>query len=157
MRLRWLEKLLVRYATAFSWADDFIPVQKTIETADDYSWVSIYGVGALRRANGYDDPAQAAEVVMTCMAQSVDLYKYFTGRETLSSGPITVDGHEAFQITANLRVDDPDISLEGDVAQVVVVDLGSADTFGLYVTVVPIGDDKLIRQQTGIVDQIGVN
>ena len=67
-------------------------MQKTIETADDYSWVSIYGVGGLRRANGFDDPAQAAEVVMTCMAQSTELYQHFTGREDLSSGAITVDG-----------------------------------------------------------------
>ena len=147
----------VRYATAFAWADDFIPLQKMIETGDAYSWVSIYGVGALRKANGYDDPAQAAEVVLTCMAQSEDLYKYFTGREDLSSGAITVDGNAAYQITANLRVDDPEISLEGDVAQVVVVDSGNADTFGLYITVVPIGDAKLIRQQAGMVDEIDVD
>ncbi len=147
----------IRYAEAFAWADDFVPLQKLIETGDDYSWVSIYGVGAVRKANGFDDPAQTAEVVMTCMGQSADLYQYFTGREDLSSGAISVDGNEAYQITANLRVDDPNISLDGDVAQVVVVDTGDPETFGIYITVVPIGDAKLIRQQARMVAEIDVD
>lgn len=146
------------YASAFTFADSFTPLQKVIEQAgSDYGWVSIYGVGGLRKANGFDDPAQAAEVVMTCMAQSPDLYSSFTGREDLSSGAITVDGTEAYQITAELRVDDPQLSVEGDVAQVVVVETGDPDQLGLYITVVPIGDQKLIRQQEAMVDQITVD
>lgn len=147
----------IAYSEAFAWADDFVPLQKLIETADDYSWVSIYGVGALRKANGFDDPAQAAEAVMACMARSTDLYQYFTGREDLSSEAISVDGNDAHQITANLRVDDPNISLEGDVAQVVVVDTGDPDTFGVYITVVPIGDAKLISKQAAMVAEIDVD
>ena len=146
------------YAAAFEFADEFTPLQKVIEQTDsDYGWVSIYGVGGLRRSNGFDDPAQAAEVVMTCMAQSPDLYSHFTGREDLSSGEITVDGNDAHQITAELRVDDPDLTVEGDVAQVVVVDMGDPDQFGLYITVVPIGNQKLIRQQEAMVDRITVD
>lgn len=146
------------YAAVFTFADNFTPLQKVIEQAgSDYGWVSIYGVGGLRKANGFDDPAQAAEVVMTCMAQSADLYSHFTGREDLSAGAITVDGNDAYQVTAELRVDDPDLTVEGDVAQVVVVDTGNPDQYGLYITVVPIGDQKLIRQQEEYVDSLTVD
>ncbi len=146
------------YAVAFTFADQFTPLQKVIEQAgSDYGWVSIYGVGGLRRANGFDDPAQAAEVVMTCMAQSADLYSHFTGREDLTSGALTVDGNAAYQVTSELRVDDPELTVEGDVAQVIVVDMGNPDMFGLYLTVVPIGDDQLIRQQKAMVGKITVD
>lgn len=147
----------VAYATFFTFADDFTPLQKTIEQSDNLGWVSIYGVGGLRKANGFEDPAQAAEAVVACMAGSPDLYNHFTGREDLSSGEITIDGQEAFQITSELRVDDPDLTVEGDVSQVIVVDTGDAETFGLYLTVVPIGDDELIAQQEAAVGRIRVD
>ena len=142
------------YSEQFTFADDFTPLQKVIEQNDQSGWVSIYGVGALRKSNGYTDPEQAAEVVMSCMAQSTSLYNLFTGRVDLSAGEITIDGNEAYQVTAELRVDDPALDVEGDVAQVVVVDMGDAETFGLYVTVVPIGDQALIDQQEALVDRI---
>lgn len=145
-----------RYATAFAFADDFVPVQKTIETGDRYSWVSVYGVGALHRDNGFDDPAQAAEAVMACMARSEELYQHFERRVDLTSGAVTVDGHDGFQVTAELRVDDPDLSLAGDVAQVVVVDTGDPAAFGLYLSVVPIGDAEAVRQQQRMVGRIQV-
>ncbi|KAA1428237.1 DUF2510 domain-containing protein [Nocardioides antri] len=144
----------ISYAEQFTFADDFTPLQKVIEQTDQSGWVSIYGVGGLSKGNGFTDPEQAAEVVMSCMAQSTDLYAFFTGREDLSSGEITIDGNEAYQITAELRVDNPDLTVEGDVAQVIVVDMGDAETFGLYITVVPIGDQALIDQQEAAVGQI---
>ena len=106
------------YAAAFTFADQLTPLQKVIEQAGSgYGWVSIYGVGGLRKANGND----------------------------------------AFQIISELRVDDPDLKVEGDVAEVIVVDMGNPDMFGLYITVVPIGDQKLIRQQEAMVGKITVD
>ncbi|WP_183092881.1 DUF2510 domain-containing protein [Nocardioides stalactiti] len=145
------------YAPAFTFANAFIPLQMAIEEGSEYGWVSIYGIGGVEKANGFTDPAQAAEVVMTCMAASPELYRGFSGRTDLSSGPVTIDGTPGFQVTAELRVDDPNITLEGDVAQVVVVDTGDAETFGLYITVVPIGDDALIAQQAAFLDRITVD
>ena len=147
-----------QYSVAFTWADDFTPLQKVIEQNDQAQtgWVSIYGVGGLRKTNGFTDPAQAAEAVMECMAASADLYQDFTGRTDVSSGAITVDGKDAFQVTAELRVDNPDLDVEGDVAEVVVVDTGDPDTFGLFLSVVPIGNQQLIDQQTAFTDQIRV-
>jgi hypothetical protein len=40
---------------------------------------------------------------------------------------------------------------------VIVVDVGNPEMFGLYITVVPIGDEKLVRQQEAMVDQITVD
>ncbi|MEZ0577709.1 DUF2510 domain-containing protein [Nocardioides sp. MH1] len=145
-----------QYSSAFTFADDFTPVQKVIEQNKKTGWVSIYGVGALRKANGYDDPAQAAETVMACMAASQDLYADFVGRDPVSSGAITIDGKDAYQVTSDLRIDDPDLDVTGDVAQVIVVDTGDADTYGVFVTVVPIGDDALIAQQASFAPQIRV-
>ena len=94
---------------------------------------------------------------MTCMAASPELYSSFSGREDVSSGAITVDGTDAYQVTANLMVDDPAFTVEGDVAQVIVVDMGDPDIFGLYITVVPIGDQELIDQQEAMVGRIKVD
>lgn len=148
-----------RIATAFTWADSFTPLYRVIEENADAqtSWYSIFGVGGLRRANGFDDPAQAAQVVMTCMIASPDQYSDVSGRQDLSSGEITVDGNDAYQLTTEIRVDNPDLSVEGDVAQVVVVDLGDPDMYGLYIAQVPIGDQDLIDLQESVVDQIRVD
>jgi hypothetical protein len=144
------------YSTVFTWADDFTPLEKTIEEGKAVGWVSIYGVGALCKANGFDDPAQAAETVMACMAGSADLYQDFTGRTDVTSGAITVDHKDAYQLVSELRVDNPDLDVDGDVAEVIVVDTGDPETFGLFITVVPIGDQQLIDQQTAFTDQIRV-
>jgi hypothetical protein len=147
------------YAAAFAWADNFTPVYRTIEEnkAAKTSWLSIYGVGGLRKANGFTDPAQAAAVVMTCMAQSPDQYTNVTARKDLSSGEITVDGTDAFQLTSEIRVDNPDLDTEGDITQVIVVDMGDPDMFGLYIAQVPIGDQRLIDQQAAMVGRILVD
>lgn len=144
------------YSTVFTWADDFTPLQKVIEQNDKTGWVSIYGVGGLRKANGFDDTAQAAEAVMACMAASTDLYQDFTGRTDVSSGAITVDHEDAYQVVSELRVDNPGLAVEGDVAEVIVVDTGDPETFGLFLSVVPIGDQQLIDQQTAFTDRIRV-
>jgi hypothetical protein len=146
----------VPYSVAFTFADDFTPSQKVIEQTKTSGWVSIYGVGALRKANGFETPEQAAEVVMSCMAASPELYSDFSGRTDLSDGEVTVGGRDGYQVSAELRVDDPAITVEGDVAQVIVVDTGDEDTFGLYISVVPIGDQALIAEQEAMVERIRV-
>ncbi|KAA1420315.1 DUF2510 domain-containing protein [Nocardioides humilatus] len=145
-----------RYAAPFTFADAFSPAAKVIEQNDKTGWVSIYGVGTLVKSEGYTDPAQAAEAVMAAMAASSDLYEGFTGRTDLSEGALTIDGHDAYQVSAELRVDNPDLTVEGDVAQVIVVDTGDHENLGLYLCVVPLGDDALIAQQAAVASQIQV-
>ncbi len=149
----------VLFAPAFAWADNFTPLVRTVEENPEAqtSWFSIFGVGGLRKANGFDDPAVAAEVVMTCMIESPDQYSDVTGRTEVSSGEITVDGTDAYQLTVEIRVDNADLETEGDIAQVIVVDMGDPDMFGLYISQVPIGDQELLDLQASMVDRILVD
>lgn len=138
--------------TVFTFADD---VQLALRQIEE-SWIAIYGVGAVPRDAGFDSTAQAAEVITQCMTRSDDFYSGFSGREDLENGPITVDGHSAHSVLAEVRVDNPDVQAEGDVLQVVVVDTGSPDSYGLYISMAPIGDEDLIALQERTLAKIQV-
>lgn len=139
---------------AFTWADSYQVSYKAIETAGE-AWIANYGVGGLARANGFDSPQQAAEVVLQCMTSS-DMYEGFSGTTDVEVGPVTVDGHDAYSILTEVRVDNPEVQAEGDVTQVVVVDTGDPASYGLYISVVPIGDQAEINRQARVFDQIDV-
>lgn len=136
-------------AAAFRFADGALAPSKVIvpSTETVTGWVAVYLIGGLNTANGYDSPEQAAEIVMTCMTQDPNIYNGFSGREDVTSQEITVDGQQAWELVSEIRVDQPDLGLEGDVARVVVVDTGNPDEYGLFLSVVPIGDNDLIAQQ----------
>lgn len=142
-------------ATPFTWADDYQLSYKVIPDAGN-SWVANYGVGGMAKRNGIETTEQAAEIVLACMTAS-PLYEGFTDTTDLEVGPVTVDGHEAYSILTEVRVDNPDVTVEGDVAHVVVVDTGDPDSFGLYISVVPIGDQASIDQQAEVFEQIQVD
>ena len=134
--------------SAFSFGDGVSTVTKQIEER----WVAVYAVGSLNKANGFTDPQQAAEVVLTCMTESESFYSGFAGRTDLGSEATTVAGDDAWVVDAEIRVDDPQVTVEGDVAKVLVVDTGDPSSFGLFVSVVPIGDQALIDQQQQVAD-----
>jgi hypothetical protein len=67
------------------------------------------------------------------------------------SGAITVGGRDAWRTTAEVRVDDPEVTVKGDVPTVVVVETDWPDEYGLLVSVVPIGAPMLIGQ----LEQVG--
>ena len=74
----------------------------------------------------------------------------------VDSAATTVGDADAWRLTANVNIDDPELTVTGDVVTIVVVDTGDADTFGLYVSVVPIGDNALIAQQTAQVGKLAL-
>lgn len=139
---------------AFTWADEYQASYN--EVPDAGNWISNYGVGGLNRANGFDSTQQAAEVVVGCMTAS-DMYAGFVGTTDLEVGPVTVDGHDAYSILTEVRVDDPDVQAEGDVTHIVVVDTGDPDSYGLYISAVTIGDQASIDQQAEVFEQIQVD
>ena len=104
-------------------------------------------LGGLTRANGFDSPGQAAGVVLECMTGSDTFYNGITGATLLDSRLTTVDGAPAWVMDAEIRIDDPQLTVEGDIAKVVVVDTGDPQRYGLFVSLAPIGDDALIAQQ----------
>ena len=130
----------VRISRSHSFADQILVQYKLVEE----SWVSEFAVGGLPRSNGFDDIADAAEIIMQCLTTSEEIYDGFESRKDLKNEEITVDGKKAHLITSEIRVDNPDVQAEGDVTTVVVVDTGSDDEYGLFIGVGTIGDPVTI-------------
>lgn len=132
---------------AFTFADGVTSTSRVIEQVGDTGWVAIYMVGGITRSNGFDSPGQAAGIILECMTGSDTFYNKLTGATLLDSRLTTVDGAPAWVMDAEIRVDDPQLTVEGDIAKVVVVDTGDPQRYGLFISLVPIGDDALIAQQ----------
>lgn len=136
---------------AFTWAFDFVPQVQTVEEG----WASVYGVGAVETTFG--TPEETAEAVVECMTKSPLLYSGFDAREDVTSEEVEVPGADsAWSITTEIRVDDPGITVDGDLAQVIVVDLPDKALHGLYISVVPIDDTDRIAQQEEVAGQLRV-
>lgn len=134
-------------AEGFVFADGTYAVSRTIEQSLLSGWVAVYVLGGLDKSVGFNTPEQAAAVILECMAESQDFYTGFSGAEITDSRATTVDGADAWETTAEIRIDDPLLTVTGDAAKVVVVDTGDPETFGMFVSLVPIGDEALIAQQ----------
>ncbi len=137
---------------AFTFANAFVLQYTEVEA----SWISLTGVGGLPKANGFDDIATAAEVVMQCLTGSDKVYRGFTGRTDTVNEETTVDGKPAYRITSEIRVTDPEVTVEGDVTDVVVVDTGDPSTYGIYIGMATIGQDDLISTNDSVLDQLEV-
>jgi len=133
-------------AEAFVFATGVIAPAQVIEQTETTGWVALYALGGLPIANGFTSPEQAADTIITCMTQST-FYENFTTRTDLDSSATTVDGADAWVITSEIRIDNPELQVTGDVAKVIVVDTGDPTSYGLFISVVPIGDQDLIDQQ----------
>ncbi len=139
--------------TTFTFADGVAGVGRSIEE----QWISLYTVGGLPKASGYSDLAASVDQVITCMTDSPNFYRNFSGREDLEREAIQVDGHDAYAVTSEIRVDDPEITVDGDYSKVIVVDTGDDEEFGLDIAVVPIGNQKLIDQLEAATEQLLVD
>ncbi|WP_408897723.1 DUF2510 domain-containing protein [Nocardioides sp. R1-1] len=138
---------------AFTFADAFVLQYTEVEDG----WISLTGVGALPKASGFDDPATAAEVVMQCLTGSDDVYRGFTGRTDVIHEETTVAGKPAYRITAEVRVSDPQVTVEGDVTDVIVVDTGDAESYGIYIGMATIGRGDLIATNESVLGRIAVD
>ncbi|MBS43708.1 MAG: hypothetical protein CMH83_11225 [Nocardioides sp.] len=130
-------------AGAFTFADGVIAPSMAVTD----NWIAVYALGSLPKANGYDSLEQSAETVVQCMTGSDLFYRGFSGREDLASGDLTVDGADAWAITTDITVDDPEVTVRGDRATIVVVDTGDADSYGVFVSVVPLDDQAMADEQ----------
>lgn len=137
---------------SFGFADAFVLQYTNVEE----KWISLTGVGALPKANGFDDVATAAEVVMQCLTGSENVYSGFTGRTDTTNEAITLDGKPAYRITAEVRVDTPEVTVEGDLTDVIVVDTGDPAAYGVYIGMAALGHQDLISANEAVIDQIKV-
>ena len=124
---------------AYSWAYD---VGSQVKLAESPNWYSDLTVGALFTGDGFDEPRRSAELVMQCMITS-GLYKNLVGRENIWSRAVTVDGHPAWSIRADVLVDYPDLKTRGDTVEVIVVDTGSPESLAMFVGAADIGHKPL--------------
>lgn len=120
------------------------------------SWIAEYAVGGLPVVVG-DTPKAAAETVYDCITADERMYSGFSGRTDLTAEAVRVDGRPAYRITAEVRVDDPSVGVEGDVTTVIVVDTGDDEHYGFYLGVVPIGVQELIDQADEVAEGITVD
>lgn len=139
-------------ASPFTYADHLAIAGQLVEKG----WVSLYAVGSIPTADGFDSTEQAAEIAMQCMVANEDVYSGFKSRTDLSHEEVTVDGKKGYRVSSEIRVAGSNVSVEGDVTTVVVIDTGDADNYGFYMSVVPIGDADRIAQADKIYDQISV-
>lgn len=107
-------------------------------------FISLVAVGALRTADGFESAEQSAEIVVQC-ASSSDYYRSFTTRTDLSSQAVTVDGKPGWAIRTEIRIEDAPERLEGDVLEVIIVDLGHLESLAMFVGAVPIDDAARLK------------
>lgn len=139
----------------FTWGYDVIAQEMLIESSVGGGWISMYAVGGV--STEWGSPEEAARAVMECMAPNTDFYSGYTGHEEVSSTAVDVAGAEsAWSHVADIHNDDPDLTVTGDRAQVVVVDTGDDEIYGMYISVVPLDDTDMYAQQEEIADQLRV-
>ena len=119
-------------------------------------WYESLSVGEVHAEDGFHTPEQAADGITQCIASSF-FYRGFTGRRDVFSRALTVDGKKAWALRTKISVDDPQIDLEGDVSEVIVVDTGAADTLSFFWGAVPIGDTARLKKMEAVMADIQVS
>ncbi|MGO1972400.1 MAG: DUF2510 domain-containing protein [Propionibacteriaceae bacterium] len=124
---------------ALTWFHDTMSQSQSTEPG----WESFFAVGDIEVQEYFDTPGNAATASMQCMIND-NFFAEFSGRKDLTNQAIEVDGHPGWMISSEIRVDDPGLSVEGDVVTLIFVDDGREDRLSGYVGVVPIGDEERI-------------
>lgn len=132
--------------SGFGWLSGLSGVERVTESVPELGsgWVSMLVAGAVEE-EGYRGPEQAALGIAGCMASSPDMYRSHVADRQLSSEGTEVDGHEAWVVHHEVRVEDDVLRTEGDHVVVIVVDLGDdEERSGVFTGFVPLGDEELL-------------
>lgn len=103
-------------------------------------WYNDVLVGALRVADGFEQPKQAAEAAMQCIAQR-GFYDGFTGRKDIWSKAVTISGKPGWHVRSEIRVSGH--RYEGDVVDIIVVDPQQGEHLGMYQSSFTIGESAI--------------
>lgn len=139
------------YLRGLSWAYDVTGQSQATEP----QWLAILAVGSLRTADGFDNPHQSTEGVMQCIASS-GYYDNVVSRKDIASRAVTVDGKPGWDLRSEIRVDQPGLSVEGDVVDVIVVDAGANESLAMFVGAVPIGDQTRLATLNNTIHDLQV-
>lgn len=134
-----------------SWMYDTNGMQQTTEPG----WVSIFAVGEVPRTDGFDSLRSAARASMQC-AVDTSWYLHFTGSRNIRDEATTVDGHRAWVLSTEVRVDDPNIEAAGDQLTFVVVDDGRSEAYSVWCGMVPLGDQERLRIDDSVLADLQV-
>ena len=118
----------------------------------DY-WMSNIGVAALANRDGFIDVRTSAWQNFSCFKTS-GYYTGYLGDQTIRDEAVTIDGHPAWRVRADVYVDLPALpQVRGDVVDIIVIDLGpDKDHLGLFVSSYTIDDTargKLVDDAIG--------
>lgn len=103
-------------------------------------WMSNVGVGQLNAVDGFDNPQVAARQSMECFASS-GYYSGFTHRIDLMDEATTVDGYPAWRLRSEVHIESAQMpEIDGDLVDIIVVDLGDPERMGIFVSSITIGD-----------------
>lgn len=132
------------YDMYLQWVSDFHSQVDEVRPG----WISNIGVGQLNAVDGFTDPQTAARQSMECFASS-GYYIGFTHRVDLASEATTIGGHPAWRIRSEVHIQSDSMpEIDGDLVDIIVIDLGDPQRMGIFVSSVTIGDTR--RQ--GLVD-----
>ncbi len=126
------------YNMYLDWASDIHTQMDTVRPG----WISNIGVAQLNTVDGFTSMQVGARQTMECFSTS-GYYNHFTNRVDIKNEQVTIDGHPAWWFRAEVRIDGdlagmPEI--EGDLVDVIVIDLGDPDRMGMFFSSVTIGD-----------------
>ncbi len=131
-----------RQVDAFTWAYDV----GEADTQVQQQRYSTFAVGAVSVADGFEDPAGAAERMMGCTLAST-LSRGVTTRTDLVDEETTVGGYPAWTLRSEVRAGDPRSGGGGgDTVQITVVDLDSGEALAFFWGSAPLGDAALTDQ-----------
>ncbi|MEO7586947.1 MAG: DUF2510 domain-containing protein [Arachnia sp.] len=119
------------------------------------SWMSNLSAGKVLRSEGFKDPRSTATQLMGCLASS-GLYMGFTGRQDVSDAAFSLDGAGGWRITADVRVANQG-AIQGDVVDVIVLDLGDSDSLAVFISCATIDDEKNLDEVARATDSLRVD
>ncbi|WP_420175814.1 DUF2510 domain-containing protein [Luteococcus sp. OSA5] len=129
------------------WTQDMQAQTKTIYSSPlGTRWFSVQAVGAVSKADGFEEPRNSARMMMSCFATS-GYYSGFTGRKDLQSEAVDINGKQGWRLRSEVYVDMEDLpQVDGDVIDVIVVDTGDPESLGVFVSSATIGDGETLSQ-----------
>lgn len=122
------------------WTQGMQGQTRVIHSAGGTSWFSVQAVGALPVSEGFEEPRNSARMMMSCFATS-GYYSGYSGRKDLVTEAVSIDGKKGWHLRSEVYVQMEQLpQVAGDVIDVVVVDTGSPESLGVFVSSATIGD-----------------